>query len=99
GRGVGVAGVVLALVAAWTWPALLLITVVRTVSAPGAASGTVQLGSGIGSAVGPSAFGALSDAGGRGWAWAAMAVATVAAMVLVRRGGRRAAAPRSSLRG
>ncbi|HLT11403.1 MAG TPA: MFS transporter [Micromonosporaceae bacterium] len=98
-RAVVVAGVVLALVAAWTWPALLLITVVRTVSAPGAASGTVQLGSGIGSAVGPSAFGALSDAGGRGWAWAAMAVATVAAMVLVRRGGRRAAAPRSSLRG
>src|SRR5690606_22795573 len=80
-RAVVVAGVVLALVAAWTWPALLLITVVRTVSAPGAASGTVQLGSGIGSAVGPSAFGALSDSGGRGWAWAAMAVATVAAMV------------------
>lgn len=79
-----VVGVVLALVAAWTWPALLLITVVRSVSAPGSASGTIQLGSGLGSAVGPSVFGVLSDAGGRGWAWAAMAVATVAAMALVR---------------
>ena len=81
-----VVGVVLALVAAWTWPALLLITVVRSSSAgPGAASGLLQLGSGLGSAVGPAAFGVLSDAGGRGWAWTAMGVLTVLAMALVRR--------------
>lgn len=81
-----VVGVVLALVAAWTWPALLLIAVVRRSSAgPGASSGLLQLGSGIGSAVGPAAFGVLSDAGGRGWAWSVMGFLTVLAMVLVRR--------------
>ncbi len=81
-----VVGVVLSLVAAWTWPALLLITVVRGSSAgPGAASGLLQLGSGLGSAVGPAAFGVLSDAGGRGWAWLTMGALTVLAMALVRR--------------
>lgn len=91
-RSAVVLGVVLALVAAWTWPALLLITVVRSASGPAAASGLVQLGSGLGSAVGPAVFGVLSDAGGRGWAWAAMALSTVAAMFLVRRGARTPAA-------
>jgi len=85
-RAMVVAGVVLALVAAWTWPALLLIAVVRTsIAGPGAASGLLQLGSGLGSAVGPAAFGVLSDAGGRGWAWSVMGLLTVLAMVLVRR--------------
>jgi predicted MFS family arabinose efflux permease len=85
-RGLVVAGVVLSLVAAWTWPALLLLTVVRSSSAsPGAASGLLQLGSGLGSAVGPAAFGVLSDAGGRGWAWTTMGVLTLVAMMLVRR--------------
>lgn len=80
-----VAGVVLALVAAWTWPALLLLTVVRSSSTgPGAASGLLQLGSGLGSAVGPAAFGVLSGAGGRGWAWLTMGVLTVVAMALLR---------------
>lgn len=80
-----VAGVVVALVAAWTWPALLLIAVVRSSARPGAASGLLQLGSGLGSAVGPVVFGVLSEAGGRGWAWSAMALLTLAAMMLVRR--------------
>lgn len=80
-----VAGVVVSLVAAWTWPALLLIAVVRSSAGPGAASGLLQLGSGLGSAVGPLVFGVLSDAGGRGWAWLAMAVLTVLATLLVRR--------------
>jgi MFS family permease len=80
-----VVGVVLALVAAWTWPALLLIAVVRSSAGPGAASGLLQLGSGLGSAVGPLVFGVLSDAGGRGWAWLAMAALTVMAGLLVRR--------------
>lgn len=83
-----VAGVVLSLVAAWTWPALLLLTVVRRAAEPGAASGLLQLGSGLGSAVGPMGFGLLSEAGGPGWAWLVMALATVAAMVLVHRSGR-----------
>lgn len=90
-----VAGVVLSLVAAWTWPALLLLAVVRRASGPGAASGLLQLGSGLGSAVGPMGFGLLSQAGGRDWAWLAMAASTVVAMVLVRR----AAPPRSDLTG
>lgn len=80
-----VAGVLLALVAAWTWPALLLITVVRSSAGAGAASGLLQLGSGVGSAVGPVVFGALSSAGGRGWAWAVMGGLTVVATALVRR--------------
>jgi MFS family permease len=80
-----VAGVVLSLVAAWTWPALLLIAVVRSSAGPGAASGLLQLGSGLGSAVGPLVFGVLSEAGGRGWAWTVMAVLTVLATLLVRR--------------
>jgi MFS family permease len=80
-----VAGVVIALVAAWTWPALLLIAVVRSSAGPGAASGLLQLGSGLGSAAGPLVFGVLSEVGGRGWAWTVMAVLTVLAMVLVRR--------------
>lgn len=80
-----VVGVVVALVAAWTWPALLLITVVRSSVRPGAASGLIQLGSGLGSAVGPVLFGVLAEAGGRGWAWGVMAALTVVAMALVRR--------------
>lgn len=80
-----VAGVVIALVAAWTWPALLLIAVVRSSAGPGAASGLLQLGSGLGSAAGPLVFGVLSEVGGRGWAWTVMAALTVLAMVLVRR--------------
>lgn len=80
-----VAGVVIALVAAWTWPALLLIAVVRSSAGTGAASGLLQLGSGLGSAAGPLVFGVLSEVGGRGWAWTVMAVLTVLAMVLVRR--------------
>lgn len=80
-----VAGVVVSLVAVWTWPALLLIAVVRSSTGPGAASGLLQLGSGLGSAVGPLVFGVLSDAGGRGWAWIAMAALTVLATRLVRR--------------
>jgi len=83
-----VAGVVLSLVAAWTWPALLLLAVVRRAAGAGAASGLLQLGSGLGSAVGPLGFGLLSAAGGRTWAWWAMALSTVVAMVLVRRAGR-----------
>lgn len=80
-------GVVLGLVAAWTWPALLLLAVVRRTSSPGAASGVLQLGSGLGSAVGPMGFGVLSTHGGRDWAWLAMAGLTVVAMALVRRAG------------
>lgn len=80
-----VTGVVASLVAAWTWPALLLIAVVRSSTGAGAASGLLQLGSGLGSAVGPLVFGLLSDAGGRGWAWLAMAALTVLASLLVRR--------------
>ena len=86
-----VGGVVLSLVAAWTWPALLLLTVVRRAPGPGAASGLLQLGSGLGSAVGPMGFGLLSAAGGRSWAWLAMALSTAVAMVLVQRAGRAAA--------
>ena len=80
-----VTGVVASLVAAWTWPALLLIAVVRSSTGPGAASGLLQLGSGLGSAVGPLVFGLLSEAGGRGWAWLGMAALTVLASLLVRR--------------
>ncbi len=80
-----VVGVVVSLVAAWTWPALLLLAVVRRSTGPGAASGLLQLGSGLGSAVGPLGFGVLSEAGGRGWAWLLMAASTAAAMALVRR--------------
>ena len=80
-----VTGVLVALVAAWTWPALLLIAVVRSSVRPGAASGLLQLGSGLGSAVGPVVFGVLSEAGGRGWAWGVMAALTLVAMTLVRR--------------
>jgi MFS family permease len=84
-RALIVAGVVVALVAAWTWPALLLIAVVRSSAGPGASSGLLQLGSGLGSAAGPLVFGVLSEAGGRGWAWTLMGVLTVLAMVLVGR--------------
>lgn len=80
-----VVGVVASLVAAWTWPALLLIAVVRSSTGPGAASGLLQLGSGLGSAAGPLVFGMLSEVGGRGWAWLAMAALTVLASLLVRR--------------
>ncbi|WP_101523523.1 MFS transporter [Nocardioides houyundeii] len=83
-----VVGVLLSLVAAWTWPALLLVTLVRRSAGPGAASGLLQIGSGVGSAIGPVGFGLLSAAGGRGWAWVLMAVATGAAMLLVRAAGR-----------
>lgn len=79
-----VVGVLLGLVAAWTWPALLLLMVVRASSSPGASSGLIQLGSGVGSAAGPLAFGLLSAAGGRGWGWFAMGATTVAALLLVR---------------
>ncbi|TYL46354.1 MFS transporter [Nocardioides sp. BGMRC 2183] len=81
-------GVVVSLVAAWTWPALLLIAVVRRARGPGAASGLLQMGSGVGSAIGPLVFGLLSDAGGRGWAWLVMVGSTVLAMHFVRIAGR-----------
>ncbi len=87
-RALVVAGVALSLVTAWTWPALLLLMVVRRARGPGAASGLLQLGSGIGSAVGPVGFGLLSGAGSRGWAWLVMTAATALAMVLVARAGR-----------
>lgn len=82
--GAVVLGVVVSLVAAWTWPALLLLAVVRRARGAGAASGLLQLGSGVGAAIGPLGFGLLSEAGGRGWAWCVMAASTAAAMVLVR---------------
>lgn len=91
--GLVVAGVVLSLVTAWTWPALLLLMVVRRSHGPGAASGLLQLGSGVGSAVGPVGFGLLSGSGNRGWAWLVMTAATLLAMVLVARAGR---APRET---
>lgn len=78
-------GVVVSLVAAWTWPALLLLAVVRRADGAGAASGLLQLGSGVGSAVGPLGFGVLSEAGGRGLAWLLMAGGTALAILLVRR--------------
>lgn len=81
-------GLVVALVAAWTWPALLLLAVVRRAAAPGAASGLLQLGSGLGSAVGPLGFGFLSAHGGREVAWVVMAVSTGVAVGLVRRADR-----------
>lgn len=87
-RALVIAGVVLSLVTAWTWPALLLLMVVRRSSGPGAASGLLQLGSGIGCAVGPVGFGLLAGAGHRGWAWGLMTAATVLAMALVARAGR-----------
>lgn len=83
-QGLVIAGVLLSLVAAWTWPALLLVTLVRRSAGPGAASGLLQLGSGVGSAIGPVGFGLLSAAGGRGWAWGLMAITTAMAMLLVR---------------
>ncbi|WP_341230248.1 MFS transporter [Nocardioides salarius] len=84
-----VGGVVLSLVSAWTWPALLLLAVVRTAAAPGAASGRLQVGSGLGSAVGPVCFGLLSTTGGRGPAWLLMAMCTLLAVALVHRAGGR----------
>ncbi len=79
-----VVGVLCSLVSAWTWPALLLLVVVRAAEGAGAASGTLQLGSGVGSAVGPLVFGVLAHAGGRGWAWVFMAACTGVAWSVLR---------------
>lgn len=77
-------GVLASLVTAWTWPALLLVSLVRRSARPGADSGLLQVGSGIGSCVGPLLFGLISASGGRAWAWLLMAACTALAWLLVR---------------
>ncbi|MFH5821840.1 MFS transporter [Georgenia sp. AZ-5] len=79
-----VAGVVLGIVAAWGWPPLLLLAVLQArADAPARTSGSLQVGSGLGSALGPSLFGVLTGYGGFVAAWAGLALATAVAAVLV----------------
>ncbi len=66
----------------FAWHAIGWLAVVSEVSpgAVGSASGTVHLGSGMGFAMGPPAFGALVDASGTyAWGWALVTLAFVAA--------------------
>ena len=66
----------------FAWPGLFHYAVVRAnPSAPGAATGITMTGGFTGAVCGPLLFGVLVEATGYGWAWGAIAAASVAAAV------------------
>lgn len=78
-----VPGAVVAIGAGWGWTGLAFLAVVRAhPTAPAAAAGVVLTGLGLGSALGPFAFGTLIDAASFEIAWAAGALAMLAGAVL-----------------
>lgn len=83
-------GMVIALCGAWSWPPLVLMRVVIGWSdQPGRASSRLQIGAGVGSAVGPLTMGVLAELVGYSWAWLMVLAATAAAGVVLVTDGRR----------
>ena len=77
---VAVLAAVVVLGAGWGWTGLAFLAAVRAnPAAPGAAAGTVLSGLGAGGAMGPLAYGALAGRVGYPAAWAAVALAFLAA--------------------
>lgn len=77
---VAVAAAIVVVGAGWGWTGLAFLAAVRAnPAAPGAAAGTVLSGLGAGGALGPLAYGALAGRVGYAAAWAAVALAFLAA--------------------
>jgi MFS family permease len=80
---------VLAFIAGWGWPGLLLFAVVRASPAtPGKATGIVIVGTSTGGVVGPTAFGFLVENAGYAVAWRAAALALLLGAICVGGGAR-----------
>lgn len=79
----------------WAFSGLLHLGAVTSLpAAPAAATGTVQVGAGIGLTVGPITFGTLLEIAGYRLAWATMALLAVAAAATVRTAAGRLPPPR-----
>ncbi len=79
----------------WAFSGLLHLGAVTALpTAPAAATGTVQVGAGIGLTLGPITFGALLEVSGYQLAWATMSVFAIAAAITVRAAAKRLPAPR-----
>jgi MFS family permease len=76
-------GALVAFGSGWGWPALFFYGVVRShMDAPAAATGAIQSGGAVGTAVGPLLFGVIAGGIGHGPAWAAAAGVALVAAVL-----------------
>ena len=98
-------GSLVAFGAGWGWPGLFHFAVVSiNPEAPAAATGLTHAAVSFGSAVGPVGFGLIAEAGGYGWAWAAVAIVAglaaglilAARSVIARTSPMEAAAPSSA---
>jgi MFS family permease len=86
-----VVGSLVAFGSGWGWPALFFYGVVRShMDAPAAATGAIQAGGAVGTAVGPLLFGLVAGGIGHGAAWAGVAAVAVLAATLTWAAARRA---------
>lgn len=77
-------GGVVAITCGWGWPPLLMVVVISGMPAQAAsAAGTMQIGSGVGNAIGPILFGAVAAAVSLSVGWLLVAALSLAGSILV----------------